>query len=693
MTAFALPPSLCDRMCRIPVRLLRLMPLLAASVSLCCANGPAEEPRTPSGGGEPDASAVNTVFVVFKTHLDVGFTDLPSKVERQYLENDIPAALALIEALKGSDGGRDRYVWTVGTWILSEYLDNAAPEERRRVEAAIARGDIVWNAMPYTIQTESTTAELLDAMLMQSRKLDERYRRRTLAAKMTDVPGHTRSMIPSLARAGIRLLHVGMNLSTNDPEIPVSEAYPGICRWRHPDGSEIFLLWKKGYSHEIALPRGNVLSMNVKHDNRGPHTAAQVRQIYADLRKRYPDKRIVATDLNHVARVLENAADAFPVFTGEIGDTWIHGFGSAPRRMARVRALGRLYREWVRSGRIDAQSDRAVRFALRLGLVAEHTWGVDGKYLGHETPQYYDIEGFRAARDLPEFRFVEASWREIDDYVDQAVALLPVALQQEAQAALAETERLPATRPVGTKRPQETTENGALRWFPAGGGEVLAGLFTLQTFDFTDFRTWTRTWMSKTGAKGGMEGSRAVSASVHPVAEAAQSSDDGTRKRISLALALPDSPVDARLYPRDIRTDYRIAHDGQSVEVDFTLLDKPANRMAEACWLSFVPRNITAIRVEKVGSPVDVRDIVPGGGMRMMALDRYVEIDTADGTYRIFSPDVPLVLVGDLGNPGYKTAPDLACGVHFCLFNNFWGVNYSMWWEGSQRFRFRIEKR
>lgn len=641
--------------------------------------------------GDTDTTAANTVFVVFKTHLDVGFTDLPSKVEAQYLRNDIPAALDVIETLRNTD---DRYIWTVGTWILGEYLDKASPEERRRVEAAIARGDIVWNAMPYTIETESTTAELLDAMLMQLRKLDERYGKQTLAAKMTDVPGHTRSIVPPLVRAGVRLLHIGMNRSTNEPQVPGTEDYPGVCRWRHPDGSEIFLLWKKAYSHQIDLPRGNVLSVNVKHDNRGPHTVEQVRKIYADLRRQYPDKRIVASDLNRVARVLENMTDSFPVFTGEIGDTWIHGFGSAPQRMARVRALGRLYREWVRDGKIDPQSDEAVRFAIRLGLIAEHTWGVDCvKFLKNETPDKYNVDGFRAARLLPEFRFLEASWRQIDDYIPQAVAQLPAALQAEANEALAEAGRLPAGWPSGTVRPKGLTDAGAYRWTPAGGSEFLAGLFTLQTFDNTDFWGWTHTWMERSGAKSGMVGSQAVSAAVNPRIEAVDTSGDGVQTTVSCALKITDKTIDDRLYPGAIRADYRVAHDGRSLELDFTLFDKPANRMAEAYWLSFVPQGITAVRVEKLGSAVDVGDVVPGGNARMMALDRYVELETPSAVYRIYSLDVPLVLIGDRESMGYKTPPDLAKGVHFCLFNNFWGVNYSMWWEGSQRFRFRIEKR
>lgn len=55
-------------------------------------------------------------------------------------------------------------------------------------------------------------------------------------------------------------------------------------------------------------------------------------------------------------------------------------------------------------------------------------------------------------------------------------------------------------------------------------------------------------------------------------------------------------------------------------------------------------------------------------------------------------PIVPLVLIGDWENMGCKTLTDLAKEGRFCLFDNFRGVNYSMWREGRQHFRFRIEK-
>ena len=72
----------------------------------------------------------------------------------------------------------------------------------KRLERAIRRGDIVWNGVPYTVESEAMNRALFEGGLALSARLDKRYHRHTVAAKMTDVPGHTRSIIaPSPARA------------------------------------------------------------------------------------------------------------------------------------------------------------------------------------------------------------------------------------------------------------------------------------------------------------------------------------------------------------------------------------------------------------------------------------------------------------------------------------------------------------
>ncbi|MGM9737863.1 MAG: DUF5054 domain-containing protein [Candidatus Cryptobacteroides sp.] len=661
-----------------------------ALAAFCCCSGNPAEPDIPDGPDPvPDKKVRNTVFVVFKTHLDVGFTDMPSEIERRYAEQDVLDALKVIDELRVKDGPACRYKWTIGSWALDECLKKASPEISALIEKAIRNGDIVWNAMPYTMETEMTTAEMLDAMLGLSASLDDRFGKKTVSAKMSDVPGHTRSMIPSLSRAGIRLVHISQNRSTTLPEIPYSD-WQGVCRWAHPDGGEVILLDRKPYSHEIELPGGNILSVNLKQDNKGPHTADEVRKIYKNLRTAYPGKTVRASDLNEVADVLEDYRDCLPLFTGEIGDTWIHGFASAPPRMSAVRALNRKFREWVNSGRLDPKSDEAVAFAIRLGLVSEHTWGLDSKlYLGHEEPYYYNIETFTAALESGEFKKLEDSWEEIDAYVNQAIALLPADLRAEAVAAVDESAALPDYDPQEPGQQEFLSDDGSFAWKPSTGGSMKAGLFTLQTFGFKDFRAWIKTWMTSTSAKAGMEGSEAVPAMVHPVVRGSEMMEsDGRQVRCSMVMS---DGVDSRICPQKLLASYRTDDGNRTLDIEFTLIGKPANRMAEAYWLSFVPEDIVSVSIEKMGSMVNVSEVVTGGNARMFGVDRYVEVETLHGKFRIYSYDVPLVLAGGLDDLSYKAVPDISKGIHFNIFNNLWGVNYSMWWKGSHRFRFRIE--
>ena len=52
------------------------------------------------------------------------------------------------------ESGDERYVWTTGSWLLYEYLEQATPQDRKRMEQAIAKGDIAWHALPFSWQTE-----------------------------------------------------------------------------------------------------------------------------------------------------------------------------------------------------------------------------------------------------------------------------------------------------------------------------------------------------------------------------------------------------------------------------------------------------------------------------------------------------------------------------------------------------------
>lgn len=661
--------------------LMLLLASLAGSLGLGAAPQQASDPQ------------VEKVLVIFKTHLDIGFTDLSSKVEQRYIDYYIPKAIEVARRLR-EEGGDERYVWTTGAWLVDAYLRQATPEAAAELEEAIRRGDIVWNGVPYTVESESMNRALFEGILRLSQRLDARFGKHTSAAKMTDVPGHTRSIVPLLSEAGIGFLHVGTNPAVSVPDVPP------VCRWRDPaSGREIILMYQGSYGDTMLLPDGRTaVSINLTGDNHGPHSIEEVHRIFASLRERYPSARIVAASLNDVAAALEPMRADLPVVTSEIGDTWIYGYGSAPLRMARFRELGRLYDGWIRQGRLAPDSDAAIDFAVRLGMIAEHTWGADVKTHLRNWDKY-DFDSFTAARTQPEFLFTEQSWRELDDNIDKAVALLPDPLREEAREALKQVGEVDR-RPVTGNDSDRKLDAAGRYAFETKGVKCLLGGIAYQSFsndDYTRFQDAYLTshvqWAIEDNGKPGLDRSPARSATIE--ARVAKCSAERSRegRRIRTEMVFPeDARIDPRVLPEAVRCQWEIARDGRSVAWTVDLVGKPANRMPEAYWVSIQPEELLSVVAEKTGGRVDLLDVVPGGNRQMHGIDRYVDLVTRRGTLRITSPDALLVVVGERNALNYSTQlPDLRQGIHFCLFDNLWGTNFSMWWGGDMRYRFRAE--
>lgn len=633
---------------------------------------------------------VSKVYVVFKTHLDVGFTDLSSVVTQRYVSEFIPKALDLSEKLY-AENAKEKYVWTTGAWLIWKYLHTASPEEVRRLEAAIRRGDIVWNAVPYTVESESMNLDLFETCLLLSQKLDKKYGKKTIAAKMTDVPGHTRSIVAPMSRAGIRFLHIGVNPASPIPSVPE------FCRWRDIDGSELILVYQQDYGSENLLPGGKVaISVNFTGDNHGPHPYERVKEIYADLHKRYPNAQLIASSFNEIAEELMAIKDELPVVTSEIGDTWIYGYGSSPVRMAKFRALSELYSGWLRDKKIDKHSDEALNFALELGLIAEHTQGFDVKTHLRNWDKY-DMDLFLPARSTEPFRKIEQSWKELDRYVYTAIDYLPLPLQKEALAKMKEIDNPEV--PVFTAKAQPIA---ALPWKTTllKDGKLTVDGLLYQMFDSSDYNSYLDHylraplgWAFDDIGKTGLDRSKAVSVTLQ--AQVVRQEVQKVRKGIRTfsELIFPkQTGVDERVYPEKMYVDILEYKEGKKAEIALTLLRKPAVRLPEAYWLSFNTDQLVSIIAEKIGERVDLLDVVEKGNRQMHGIDHYVDLITSTGTIRIWSEAAFLVNVGEAKGINYSLDyPDKQGGIHFNLSNNLWGTNFQMWNEGSLSYRFTVE--
>ena len=222
------------------------------------------------------------VLMIFKTHLDVGFTDLSRNIMDKYMNTYIPNAIKVGYELKGTS---TPFVWTVGSFLIWEALKNDADG---RVDRAIRDGILTWHALPFTTHTELMNEELFRMGLSLSGKLDARYCKKTIGAKMTDVPGHTIGMVPLMQQSGITMLHIGVNTATPVPPVPPA------FRWKCGE-SEITVLYQSDYGSAMEFD-DFVIYFAHTNDNLGPQSKEQIIEIYNEVQKLYPGCALKAAE-------------------------------------------------------------------------------------------------------------------------------------------------------------------------------------------------------------------------------------------------------------------------------------------------------------------------------------------------------------------------------------------------------------
>src|SRR5690606_31218346 len=214
-------------------------------------------------------------------------------VRRQYHEQFIPQAIATGEHFFRENPEAPAFIWTTGAWLIWDHLQSQDSGKVRRLEQAIERGLIAWHGLPFTTHTELMSPALFRAGLSYARELDQRFGKATLAAKMTDVPGHTLGMVPLLAEAGIKFMHLGVNTASPVPDVPP------IFRWRASGGSEVVVMYQASYgATDFAAGSDIGLSFAHTNDNIGPQSVRQTVEALRALQHAHPDAETVASTLD-----------------------------------------------------------------------------------------------------------------------------------------------------------------------------------------------------------------------------------------------------------------------------------------------------------------------------------------------------------------------------------------------------------
>lgn len=676
------------------------------------------------------------VFVVSKTHLDLGFTDYAETIRKKYIDTFIPSAVEL--AAQVNINGQKRFVWTTGSWILKEALKDSTPENKQKLVDAIKNGNIVPHALPFTMHTELLDSDTIEYGLSIVDELDKLRGRKTVAAKMTDVPGHTRGLVKMLANHGIKLLHIGVNGASAVPEVP-----------------ECFL-WKSGEYEVVVVYSGDyggafkcdlideVLYFDHTLDNHGAPPPEKVKSNLEKIQSQFPDYEVTAGSMDDFAEAIWQVKDKLPVIEDEIGDTWIHGSATDPYKSASLRELMRLKRQWLAEGSMVKDSDEYKGFTDNLLCIAEHTCGVDVKIFFADYENYLKSDFIKARkkdkveihhifRDFPHnfitafarrfgnykcgsYKAIEKSWQEQRQYIKKAVSCLGEEHKKQAEKAL---QSLIPTEPVQLSvgvAPKEAiicgkwsfklNEWGGIGSLLYDGDDVIRNndcpVVEYQSYTHKDYDYWlehysrnlkqTAGWAVSDFARPLLKyekGKYPAGRFAYKIDTATLDNSNINNPKIYVNLKCDTKLCDELGAPRLIQIVYTL--DEKGVQFDVFWYGKDANRLTEALFLRLFPAG-NDVKFRKIDDYIDPYSVASKGSRNLHAVYDTL-ISTDKNSFTLTNYHSPIVSLGrgkilEFDNQIEDISKD---GISFVLHNNVWGTNFPLWYEDNARFHFLIE--
>lgn len=675
------------------------------------------------------------LIVVSKTHLDLGFTDFAKNILRKYIEEYIPSAIDI--ASKLNLNGNKKFVWTTGSWILTKALKSNDEQFVSKLKTAIKNGDIAAHAMPFTTHTELLDSDLLEYGLSLVDEIDSISGKKTIAAKMTDVPGHTCAIVPFLARRGIKLLHIGVNGASAIPDVP--ECFLWKC-----GGEEIIVIYSGDYGGIFKSKYiDEILYFDHTLDNRGTKSPEAINKKLELLKKKYPDYSVRAGRIDDIALSLWNVREKLPVVESEIGDTWIHGVATDPYKVGAFRTLCALKNKWLADGTLDKSSHEYTELADNLLCVAEHTWGMDTKthfgdmenYLKRDfvkarlnnivkvkNPFGYFPNSFQCfinqmfGKDKLKYSTIEESWREQRRYIDKAISLLSAVHFNEATSAISLLRPTQISELEGEAYPlgKEIKFNDKTIAINSKGGITLKSngikifdsadlpLIEYRSYGYADYKYWldnytrdynkTRGWAVGDFARPGLkrhDKKFKKGLFAYSVLDA-QVLTDAESVCIQLHMNIEQYASEELGAPCEIIAVYQLTNDKLALSVEW--LKKDAARTTESLALKLYPAGNKKLRYVKLGQVIAPDNIVSKGGRKLMAVDKTL-FDIAGNEYTAICKEAPLIATdgGNILHFDNQSVNDASKGVAYILYNNVWGTNFPLWYEDSAMFNIEIK--
>lgn len=649
---------------------------------------------------------IKRVHVVFMTHFDFGFTDTASNVLEKYKKEYIPNAIDLAEKL--NKDGHKRFIWTLGSFPVFKFLQEAGDAGRRKLEGAVREGNLAWHALAFTTHTELMDSDLADFDFSYAEKLDREFGKNTISAKMTDVPGHTKAFVKKLQAHGIRYLHIGVNDSSMVPEVPAT------FLWTCGD-ADVIVQYSGSYGSSCYVEgMEDALEFVFMMDNEGIPTEEEVLLKLDAIQKKYPSAEVMASTLDEYAEKVTEWKDRIPVLNEEIGDTWIHGVASDPLKVMIFRRMLSLKDKWKAENLFSLQDPCFDAFMENLLCVCEHTWGMDYKKFLNDF-ENWDKNDFKQNRveNIRQYTEYENSFREQRDYLKKAASSLPAEMQKEAFSLISQAGKMQETDQSEWEEAypgQILTAggydfmfdmDGALVRLIFRGKNLVPGSGTArlgyEVYDYRDVMDeyysynrnieQNRIWSEADFGKKGLDRIEGLRHKKYPFM-VRSIMRKGNEVRINLvgendAVRRYGCPASAVLH-------YEF---GDDIRLRLSWQGKDLNKIPEALWLdfNFLTENPSAWKYVCMGEEISPLDVVEGGNRRMHCTEKMI-CRSSDMLLEIRNPDSPLVSMGGRRlYGGCRNLPDLRKGFSCCLYNNRWDTNFPLWFGDDCSFEYIIK--
>jgi len=362
------------------------------------------------------------IWLLPHSHVDIGYSDPQPVVEKKHWRY-FEEAIRLAGQSAGNPEGA-RFKWNVEQlWAVETYLRQASEDARRKFFDAVRSGAIGLQATLAGELTGLCHPEELFHMTDFARKISLPAGTPVDSAMVTDIPSQTWSLVPALAKAGVKYVSSGPNYMPNLPD--GGDRIGGALKtwgdrpfyWVSPSGEEKVLFWiaGRGYSwfHGLHLgcigcaPCSRIFDyVNELADRGYPYSMIQVRYTIggdngppdpelADFVKKWnadyeSPKFVIATSSEMFAEFEKRHSGLVPSVRGDFTPYWEDGAASTAHETALNRESGeRLLRAETLWSLTAPRSYPAARFYeawRQVLLFDEHTWGASDSVSNPDGP-------------------------------------------------------------------------------------------------------------------------------------------------------------------------------------------------------------------------------------------------------------------------------------------------------------------